>query len=278
MSISGVTTHSVPVSFAADWQDWHREHESARADPHGFLAISSLTFLTGEPQRLDDAPGAWSTSDEGPALDLGEGESVVIGGRTVTGSHAFGVLAERSGVDVIAGDTVIEVARRGGNDIVRPPHPSTELLTDYRGTPTYAPDPEWVLDAEYHPFARPERVTVGSVVEGLEHVYESPGELRFDVGGQTFALTAFNGHQAGTLNVLFTDATSGVTTYAANRSLSVDLPGTGAGAGGPTFLDFNRSVNLPCAYTDFATCPLPPQQNRLPFAVEAGEKTPLERG
>jgi uncharacterized protein len=69
------------------------------------------------------------------------------------------------------------------------------------------------------------------------------------------------------------DATSGVSTYPANRSLQVDAPD----AQGTVTLDFNRAVNLPCAYTDFATCPLPPAENRLPIAVEAGEKLPYER-
>ena len=74
--------------------------------------------------------------------------------------------------------------------------------------------------------------------------------------------------------VLFTDATSGVTTYAANRSLQVPP----LAADGTVTLDFNRAVNLPCAYTDLATCPLPPAENRLPVAVEAGEKIPYEHG
>ena len=67
-------------------------------------------------------------------------------------------------------------------------------------------------------------------------------------------------------------ATSGVTTYAANRSLHVQAPD----ADGAVILDFNRATNLPCAYTEFATCPLPPAGNRLPVAVEAGEQIPYE--
>ena len=70
-----------------------------------------------------------------------------------------------------------------------------------------------------------------------------------------------------TLSILFTDATSGVTTYPANRALQVDAPADG----GTVTLDFNRATNLPCAYTGFATCPLPPAENRLPVAVEAGD-------
>jgi uncharacterized protein (DUF1684 family) len=93
------------------------------------------------------------------------------------------------------------------------------------------------------------------------------------VEGHQIRLTAFPGHQPGSLFVLFTDATSGVTTYAANRSLQLPAPA----ADGTVVLDFNRAANLPCAYTDPATCPLPPAGNRLPLAVEAGEKIPYER-
>jgi uncharacterized protein (DUF1684 family) len=75
------------------------------------------------------------------------------------------------------------------------------------------------------------------------------------------------------LIVLFTDATSGVTTYAANRALQLEAPGPD----GRVVLDFNRATNLPCAYTDLATCPLPPPENRLPVPIEAGEKIPDER-
>ena len=84
--------------------------------------------------------------------------------------------------------------------------------------------------------------------------------------------TAFNGPTPGSLHILFTDATSGVTTYPANRSLRVAAPE----ADGTVILDFNRATNLPCAYTGFATCPLPPAENRLPVAVEAGEQIPYE--
>ncbi|MFI6074405.1 DUF1684 domain-containing protein [Actinoplanes sp. NPDC051343] len=61
-----------------------------------------------------------------------------------------------------------------------------------------------------------------------------------------------------------------MTTYAANRSLAIDPPAPD----GSVVLDFNRATDLPCAYTEFATCPLRPSGNHLPIAVEAGEKTP----
>jgi hypothetical protein len=169
---------------------------------------------------------------------------------------------------------VYEVARRGGNDILRPRHPDNGLRTGFRGTPAYAPDPRWAIRGHYRSFDTPRDSTVGSVVEGLQHVYTAPGVVEFEVDGQPLALTAFNGHAAGSLHILFTDATSGVTTYPANRSLQVAPPD----ADGTVVLDFNRATNLPCAYTEFATCPLHPAENRLPVPVEVGERIPYEAG
>lgn len=262
------------ATFATDWQHWHVAHESALAEPHGFLAITGIHWLTDEPQRFPDVPGAWSSGDGGVRVELGADEELIVEGEPIRGQHSFGVLPERGGVNATFGHAVVEIAKRGGYDIIRPRHPEHPLRADFAGTPAYAPDPRWSIDARYVPFDEPRPVTVGASVEGLQHVYESPGRIEFEVDGEALALTAFNGSAPGSLFVLFTDATSGVTTYAANRSLSIGPPD----ADGILTLDFNRATNLPCAYTDFATCPLPPAENRLPVAVEAGEKIPHERG
>ena len=124
------------------------------------------------------------------------------------------------------------------------------------------------------PFVEPRPTTVGAAVDGLQHVYDAPGRIEFELDGQPLSLTAFPGQDPGRLIVLFTDATSGVTTYAASRVLQLGPPGPD----GQVVLDFNRATNPPCAYTDLATCCAPPPENRLPVAIEAGEKIPYERG
>lgn len=255
------------------WAEWHADHERNLADPHGFLAITSLNFLDATPRRFPDAPGEWSTGPDGVTVELAEGESLTVDGAEVTGRHNFGVLPERGGVFPGFGDAVIEVAKRGGFDIIRPRHPSNELRLRFRGVPAYEPTEKWELTGRYVPFDEPRDVTVGAAVEGLEHVYESPGRVDFEALGTPLSLTLFNGRTPGSFFALFTDETSGVTTYAANRSLAIAPPA----ADGTVTLDFNRATNLVCAYTDFATCPLPPAENRLPVAVEAGEKIPYER-
>ena len=186
---------------------------------------------------------------------LGDGETLTSGSTVLTqGVHPLGPLDE-TGLTMTFGDAVAQVAARDGRSIVRPRHPDSPNLRGYRGTPCYPPDPAWNLPAHVEPYAEPDGEAVGEVV--------------FEYGGAEHRLVAW-GEDDGSLWILFRDATSGVTTYPANRQLLTAPPSTG----GVVHLDFNRAINMPCAYTDFATCPLPPSANTLPFAVEAGEQMP----
>jgi uncharacterized protein (DUF1684 family) len=93
----------------------------------------------------------------------------------------------------------------------------------------------------------------------------SPGKLLFSINGNQYTLDALT--EEDKLFIIFGDATSGKTTYPAGRFLYATMPGDD----GMTVLDFNKSYNPPCAFTPFATCPLPPKQNILPIAITAGE-------
>jgi uncharacterized protein len=256
--------------FVHEWEQWKVARERELVDPHGWLALVSLDWLSDTPRGYPHAPGTWW--QDGDAAYLDPGDAVLsFGGEPVIGVRRFELVNSGPGVRVVAGEVEVEVARRSGY-LIRVHEPDAPALAAFAGVPTFAPDPAWVLDGRFEPFAEPRPTTVGAVVEGLSHVYQAPGLVRFDHGGVEYTLTAFNGkHRAG-LNILFTDETSGVTTYPANRSLAVDRP-----LDGVVVLDFNRARNLPCAFTDFATCPLPPEGNHLPFAVTAGEKLPYER-
>jgi uncharacterized protein len=244
------------VGFVAEWQAWHDAREERLRDPHGWLAITAIHWLTSEPQRFDDVPGEWS-GDEGRAtVTLAPGESLgVEGGATLAdGVHTFGPL-DAVGLTLTFGDAVAQVAERDDRPIVRPRHPDSPNLRAYRGTPCYPADPTWVLPGRFEPWSEPDGDAVGEVV--------------FSRDGADHRLVAW-GEDDGSLWLLFRDATSGVTTYPANRQLDVTPPSPDGGV----TIDFNRAINMPCAYTEFATCPLPPPSNTLPFAVEAGEQIP----
>lgn len=259
-----------PAEFASEWRAWREEQERRRASEHGFLAITSIRWLTETPERFDDAPGAWHTGPDGPVVELDDA-TLEIEGQTVTGVHRFGPRPESWPLAYWATSTervAIEVARRDGKDIVRPRHPNSPIRLRYTGTPTFEPDLRFVVEGRFEPFAVAREVTVGSVVDGLHVQYQAPGRLTFDLDGPR-SLVAFAA-PGGALHVLFTDRTSGITTYPAVRSLNVPAPAPD----GTVRIDFNRAVNLPCAYTPYATCPLPPPENRLDVGIEAGEQLP----
>lgn len=221
------------MGFEDEWQTWREAREQRLRDPYGWLAITGIHWLTEEPQSFDDVPGEWRQVDQVTLVDLPDGE------------QALGPLDEE-GVTLTFGDVRAQVADRGGRTIVRPRHPDSPNLRRYRGTPCYPPAPAWAIPACH---------------EGDEVVFAHDG-----VEHRLLAETEDDGR----LWILFRDATSGVTTYAAMRQLLTDVPQED----GSVELDFNRAHNMPCAYTDFATCPVPPAQNTLPFEVEAGEQTP----
>jgi len=107
-------------------------------------------------------------------------------------------------------------------------------------------------------------------ITGGEMEFAVPGALVFRVDGREFRLLAFDEPSEHDLWVLFGDSTNARTTYGAGRYIHVPLPD----ATGWTVLDFNRAYNPPCAFNGFATCPLPPPENRLRLAVAAGETKP----
>jgi uncharacterized protein (DUF1684 family) len=265
-------TSTVQQTFADDWAAWHRDREERLTDPHGFLAVTSLTWLGEQPVTAPGAPGRWSADDRGVVVALADGEQLLVEGDPVQGEHVVGELGLRESRLLLAGEVGVEVAERGGRYVVRVRDPRSPLLAAHPGTPAYPADPRWSVPGRFVPFDAPRPTTVPGVLEGVEHVYDAPGTVEFTLDGTDHALRAFPGHGDGALTVLFSDATSGDTTYPF-RSLHL-VPD----ADGGVQVDLNRAVNLPCAYTDLATCPTPPAENRLPIAVEAGERTPTVRG
>src|SRR5262249_48659077 len=131
---------------------------------------------------------------------------------------------------------VLEVIRRTGNYAVRVHDPAAPTLRTFAGVPTYSPDPRWVVPGRFVAYAEPNIVTTGAVVDGLEHRHVAAGTIEFTVGAATERVVAFG--TPDDLRVLFTDATSGVTTYPAARALAVGA----AAADGSVRLDFNRAA------------------------------------
>ncbi|BBY61885.1 DUF1684 domain-containing protein [Mycolicibacterium helvum] len=248
---------TTPATFTDAWIEWHREREHYYGDPLGWVSLTGLYWLTDEFTSVADLPGRWRA----------DAEAVYIEG--IDGTETLQPAEGAPGLLVESGDRRIEVIRRTGSVALRVHDPASPHLSEFQGIPAYAPDERWRVPGRFTPHPQPKVVTTGAVVEGLEHHHTAVGVIDFELSGTALRLVAF-GRPDGSLHVLFTDATSGVTTYPAARGLGVDEPDTD----GAVTLDFNRASNLPCAFTDYATCPVAPAENRLSVAIEAGEKNP----
>jgi uncharacterized protein (DUF1684 family) len=134
----------------------------------------------------------------------------------------------------------------------------------FHDIPTYPPVAAWRVTARFEPAPPGAMLEVQNVLGQVQST-PSPGTAVFDIAGHTYRLTAVTDDPQH-LFFVFGDLTNRDSTYGAGRFLSTELP-----QNGQVLLDFNQAVNPPCAFTGYATCPIPPKENRLPIRVEAGE-------
>ncbi|MFQ5629225.1 MAG: DUF1684 domain-containing protein [bacterium] len=159
------------------------------------------------------------------------------------------------------------VIQRGENFYVRLRDLESELLKDFKGIASYPIASSWRIPAILQKYDSLKTVPIPNVL-GEMIDWHSPGALFFEINGETYKLDALGKLSDERLFVIFTDETSRDETYPAGRFMYVETPGKD----GKTFIDFNKAYNPPCAFTPYATCPLPPEQNHLPLRVTAGEK------
>ncbi|MDQ1199932.1 DUF1684 domain-containing protein [Rhodococcus sp. SORGH_AS_0303] len=258
------------TTFEQDWAAWHSDREEYFRDPLGWVALTGLYWLTETDAAVGDLPGVWRADDDTLHVTASAGDGLSVDGVVVDGTVALHPVEGAPGLLVAAGERRVEVIRRTGSVALRVHDPAAPTLASFGGIPTFAPDEKWRVSGTFTPYDSERTVTTAAVVEGLEHHHAGLGVIDFTLGNAPQQFVAFRG-KAGGFHILFTDETSGVSTYPACRSLAVG----DADADGLVTLDFNRASNLPCALTDYATCPVAPPENRLTVAVEAGEKLPI---
>ena len=162
------------------------------------------------------------------------------------------------------GDDTLAVIRRGKRVGLRVYAPENPRRLAFRGLRWYPVDPAYRIVARFVPYARPKTLLITNVL-GDVRAAPCPGYAEFRLDGRVCRLDAED--QGATFFFNFGDRTNAHGTYGAGRFLDAPKP-----KGGRIVLDFNRATNPPCAFTDFATCPLPPKGNALPVAVRAGAR------
>jgi len=245
----------------------------------GWLSLVGLHFLPEGESTIGAAADNRVVLAAGPAhigtVALASDGAVTFMPRdgvevTVDGARAG---AERVRIDrhegrspvVRAGTMSFFVIERGGRQALRVRDNASARRTQFAGIEYFPIDPDWRVEARWVAFDGPRNIAVKNIAGSVDDAPVS-GKLIFEQAGRTLELTPFVDDEDGSLFIVFADTTSGESTYQM-RFLYAD-----ALKDGRVTLDFNLALNPPCAFTPFATCPLPPEGNDLPVAVEAGEK------
>jgi len=170
------------------------------------------------------------------------------------------------------GTITMIIINRDGEFALRIKDLDAPTRTAFHGLKWYAPNAAYRVKAKWIPYNPPKQLDIPTILGTTTHL-PAPGVAEFTIDGQTLRLEPVLEEPKSTeLFFIMRDTTSKTTTYGAGRFLYTPLPEQGVAQPGELWLDFNRLVNPPCAFTVYATCPLPPPQNRLNVAIPAGEQ------
>jgi uncharacterized protein (DUF1684 family) len=192
----------------------------------------------------------------------------------VNGAPVEGTVRLRSDADtkqtpdiVTVGSDTFFIIERGPRTIVRVRDSASPALAAFAGRRWFSLDESYRVEGTFTPYDPPKPLAITNLLGDMS-TPTSPGYVTFALDGHTYQLDA-TGWRDGGLVLHFRDATNSAQTYGGGRAVVTAPP-----VGGLVTVDFNRTTNLPCAFSEFATCPLPPQQNRLSIPVAAGELLP----
>ena len=271
-----------PEAHRAEIEAWRAKRMASLKREDGWLTLVGLFWLQEGENRFGSDPKSNRIvfpKDTTPAamgsLDLSKGvvtlRAAPDAGLTSAGQPVT-TLVLRSDADgpptiVKHGRISFFVIKRGERLGIRVKDSANPVLLGFHGIDSYPIDGRWRFDARWEPSPPGKTIPVPNILGSVDQE-KSPGAVVFEVGGRPYRLDAVQEAGSDQLFLIFGDETNGVETYGGGRFLYTALPDKD----GRVVVDFNKAYNPPCVFTPYATCPLPPRQNRLALRVEAGEK------
>ena len=268
--------------FLADNAIWRDERKQALLQPDGWTSLMGLHWLELKAHYIGSGPGSGIKLAVGPAKlgmvkqEAGKvfftpesGLALTLNGEPLKGrvelqsdhDEAPGLIGFDEGKGVLA------LIKRGERYGLRIKHADAPSRLNFSGLEYWPAEEDWNIEGKF--IAHPAGKTIPIVdIIGTTSDIPNPGAVEFARDGKAYRLEALDGGD-GELFLVLADRTSGHGSYPAGRFLGAAAPD----AQGRVWLDFNRAYNPPCAFTAYATCPLPPPENRLDLAITAGEKT-----
>lgn len=284
LALAAAATAAGQTARRAGPETYHAEIRRFRADriqelkaDDGWLTVAGLFWLKPGANVAGSAPGSDVRLAAKAPARLGvftleqnrvtftpeRAAGVTLAGRRVTA--VIDAPTEDAGA-LAVGDLRLFVIQREDRFGLRLRDLRNPARTRFTGLRFYPVRAAYRVRAQFVAYPQAKTITIPNVL-GQALAMTSPGYVRFELAGHSFRLEpVYETDEHLDLFFIFKDRTSGTTTYGAGRFLHAPLPDRGF-----VDLDFNRAYNPPCAFTAFATCPLPPPQNRLDVAIEAGE-------
>lgn len=270
---SRVTNTPAPAIDAAAHQKevagWQENRAKRLQAEDSWLSLVGLFWLE-EGQNTVALPSKQTLKlvRRGAEVMLEPDATMTIDGKPVSGPAVLRNDAESGGPTVVQmGSIRFQVIKRGERFGLRVKDAQAPTRTNFQGLEYYPIDAKWRAEARFEPYSPMKKIPIDDVT-GMRSTMDSPGALVFTLDGKEFRLDPVLEEGTDELFIIFSDETRKDETYQAGRYLYAKKPGPD----GRTFVDFNKAYNPPCAFTPFATCPLPPPQNRLDVRIEAGEK------
>ncbi|MCH3975766.1 MULTISPECIES: DUF1684 domain-containing protein [Bifidobacterium] len=286
--------------YTALWNKLYKAREAQLNSEYGWLSLRSIDWLSDNATiTIDGFPGQWTQQGNTVIYTPEPGKDVVNHGEVLTEPKEITVdiTADVNVEDFDYEGVRAQLIKRIGSSrtfAVRQRDPNSITRQRFTGIPHFKPDKRWVVPARYVPLPQWENVETSAVLGDLSHNETAIGDLYVEVNGKEHRIVVLQGHNDDSAwikvdektgkkvyldnrqntkdygFILLRDATSGKETYGGGRALHLDF----TDPDGITYLDFNQTGNLPCAFTYFCTCPFAPEENNFDFAITAGEKTP----
>jgi uncharacterized protein (DUF1684 family) len=270
-------------AFMLEEQAWRDQRREGLLKPDGWTSLIGLHWIDQGPHFVGSGGDNGIRLSMGPQhfgmIDLRKDGSVhfvpakdaalTLDGQPLKGATALRTDADEQGPSVLAfdeGKGVATVIQRGDRYGLRVKHADAPTRLHFAGLDYWPADAAWRVAGKFVPHPAGTTLQVANIIGGLDDA-KNPGAVEFEHEGKTYRIEAIDEGE-GELFLVFADRTNGHGSYGAGRFLYTAMPD----AQGRVTLDFNQSYNPPCAFTSFATCPLPPAQNRLDLAITAGEK------
>ena len=258
-----------PVTFdkaahEAEIKAWQTNRVERLKQDDSWLTLVGLDWLK---EGENPAP-AGTVSLTGGKTVFNPNEDATIDGQPVSGSVALLADADAGGPTIVqTGSKRFNVIKRGDRFGLRIKDSQAPTRLNFKGLDYFPIDPKYRVEARLEAYHPPKQVPITDVT-GTTSNNIAPGALVFELEGKEYRLDPIIEEGSDELFIIFKDETSKDSTYEAGRYLYANKPGTD----GKVIVDFNKAYNPPCVFTPYATCPLPPPQNRLPVRIEAGEK------